>query len=1111
VEVSADTLRAWLQDGAIDAEVRNTAAVGVACDLNRHTLRVRYNAASDVLDFGTMVAGSSASRRLILSNSGSQDLRLMALRSDRPEVEVTGGGAGTLAPGASRVLDVRLTAGAEGAFESILGIDSDDPGSPHRAVPIRARVAAPPAIVAAPAALEAALLEGHAATPTLSLTNRGDEPLEVALRVGEGTGQNGTPACAPRSWVTAGFSSGNLVAFDASTGARRAVATGLFGPGAIAVDPIGRRVIATEFNSRLAIADLAGGAVTRIATGVGAAFGVVLDPSGRSAFVAGDGSGGILRVDLATGAPTPIAADLEGPRGIAIDAAGRTLWVVEAARGALSELEIATGAARLITDALPGAFGLAVDRQGSRAYVSLPPAGAVVAVDLDTGSVTPFASGLEEPRGLALDDADGVLLVAEFAAGRLTAIDLATGQASPVGQGIAQATGAAIDQPSDCLAGFVGLPVRAVAVAAGATAVVPIDLDATGLPAGPRGAVIEVGPARPFAPIARVPVNLAVAPRPRLQIAGLEVVLDSLLSFTTQAARTVHALPVAVPPGSAGTLEVTLDGDFGNPTERATLSIEGTAIGSVGNSGTDCAPATGRFEIAAPILAAAAADGRVEIAVQNSSSVSPSCTLNRHRIRLRYRNSEPEAGLDLGALQPGEARSISIVLGNSGSLPLHVGSIAATSPVFAASESSLSLAPGETRTLEVRGAPAVPGPVEGLLRVTSDDPDRPVAEVRLRATGLEADSDRDGIPDRIDVCPFVKDPAQGDRDADGRGDLCDNCPATANASQTDANADGSGDACQPMVVVTGVREDGGARLEVAALASDPQGDPLRGSIVLTPLDPASPPLSVPFEGGLPRTADIAGLAPDTRVRLALTVTDGSTVPVVAGAEFLHHSETILVIDNDPVPAIAVLPAIECDRPNGGSVRLDGRGSADPDSTPGTADDIVSYAWSLLGADGSRHPLGSGAILETALPLGTSTISLVATDASGESAEATTEATVRDSRPPALRIVASPAILWPPDHRLVPVRLTWEATDLCDPAPVVTLAEARSSDGNDAGVGGIGPFTPDPGGGAGTILLSAERDASGPGRRYVMTMSVRDRSGNESRGGAVVTVPHNLAR
>jgi hypothetical protein len=96
------------------------------------------------------------------------------------------------------------------------------------------------------------------------------------------------------------------------------------------------------------------------------------------------------------------------------------------------------------------------------------------------------------------------------------------------------------------------------------------------------------------------------------------------------------------------------------------------------------------------------------------------------------------------------------------------------------------------------------------LRVTSNDPAHPVAPISVRVAVSQ------------------------DSDGDGMGDLLDNCPILNNPDQSDSNNDGSGDACQPTIVVSGIRQDGDNVLKVRALASDPQGDPIQGSIEIVP-------------------------------------------------------------------------------------------------------------------------------------------------------------------------------------------------------------------------------------------------------------------------------------
>jgi len=68
------------------------------------------------------------------------------------------------------------------------------------------------------------------------------------------------------------------------------------------------------------------------------------------------------------------------------------------------------------------------------------------------------------------------------------------------------------------------------------------------------------------------------------------------------------------------------------------------------------------------------------------------------------------------------------------------------------------------------------------------------------ATTYGPDSDRDGIRDESDNCPWVSNADQEDEDGDGIGDVCDNCPSIANPDQKDSNGNGIGDACDPTVI-----------------------------------------------------------------------------------------------------------------------------------------------------------------------------------------------------------------------------------------------------------------------------------------------------------------------
>jgi len=140
------------------------------------------------------------------------------------------------------------------------------------------------------------------------------------------------------------------------------------------------------------------------------------------------------------------------------------------------------------------------------------------------------------------------------------------------------------------------------------------------------------------------------------------------------------------------------------------------------------------------------------------------------------------------------------------------------------------------------------------------------------------------------------------------------------------------------------------------------------------------------------------------------------------------------------------------------------------------------------------------------PLGTTTVQCTATDTFNQTTTGTFSVTVADRTPPVVtNIVASPSNLWPPNHKMVAVRVAVTAEDAVDAAPVSRIVTVTSNqpingpgDGNTASDWEItGPLT---------LNLRAER-AGGSDRLYSIEVVTTDFSGNSTTSTVVVSVAH----
>lgn len=144
-----------------------------------------------------------------------------------------------------------------------------------------------------------------------------------------------------------------------------------------------------------------------------------------------------------------------------------------------------------------------------------------------------------------------------------------------------------------------------------------------------------------------------------------------------------------------------------------------------------------------------------------------------------------------------------------------------------------------------------------------------------------------------------------------------------------------------------------------------------------------------------------------------------------------------------------------------------------------------------------------------LPYGVNTLALTATDSEGHVATCESTITVEDTIAPVItKTSVNPEVLWPPNHKMVPVKVRALVEDACGAASW-KIVEVRSNQAVDAkGSGNTSPdwrIT-----GNHTVLLRAERSGKDKGGRvYTIVIQATDEAGNKSERTRVkVTVPHD---
>jgi subtilisin family serine protease len=184
--------------------------------------------------------------------------------------------------------------------------------------------------------------------------------------------------------------------------------------------------------------------------------------------------------------------------------------------------------------------------------------------------------------------------------------------------------------------------------------------------------------------------------------------------------------------------------------------------------------------------------------------------------------------------------------------------------------------------------------------------------------------------------------------------------------------------------------------------------------------------------------------------------------------------------------------------------------------PGDCGAIVSFTVTATDNCDNDVSIVAAPVSDSFFPVGTTTVTVTATDDAGNEALCSFDVTVTDVEPPVINTITEPIVIWPPNHKYVSFNLDdfiLSVSDNCTYLEIddVLIASANSDEPENELGGGDGNTIDDIviAGDCKSVQLRKERTGKGNGRVYTVYFELTDEYGNVGTASAEVHVPHEI--